>query len=249
VETCVPFSSASPSFGPSVTARNPARASASRAGSTTPSTPRFALADQYARKMRERREIARRADRPLRRDARNDSGVRERDERFDHAPANPGVAARERGDLERNGETHDGIVDERPGACRVREHERALQLRKPRIVDPRTREQTETRVDAIDRFADATRWSTVRAAASTAAFAAESTAIGVGSDQSARSCAERQISRCELEWLHCLWVSPASALCRTGAHHARESAPRPFIIARCRSPRAPPLRRTRRTRR
>ena len=100
--------------------------------------------------MRERREVAGCADRALRRDARNDARVRERDERVDHAPANPRVAARERRRLERDDEAHDGIVEQGPGAGGVREHERALQLREAGVVDARSREESEAGVDAVD---------------------------------------------------------------------------------------------------
>ena len=103
--------------------------------------------------MRERREVARRADRALPGNARDDAGIDERDERLDHRPAHARVAARERGRLERDDETHDGVVEQRPGAGGMRQHERALQLREPRVVDPRAREEAESGVDAVDGLA------------------------------------------------------------------------------------------------
>ena len=154
VDTCVPLSSASPSFGPEHRpAASPRCASASRAGIDATVELRLAFADQHGRQMRERREIAGRADRSLRRNARHDARVAERDERLDHAPAHARVAARERRGLERDDEAHDGVVEQRPGAGGMRQHERALQLREPRVVDARSREETESGVDAVDRLA------------------------------------------------------------------------------------------------
>ena len=150
VDTCVPLSSARPSFGPSVTGCRPAARERVARRHDAAVDPRLAFADQHRRKMRERREIAGRADRSLRRNARHDAGVGERDERLDHAPAHARVAARERRRLERDDEAHDGIVEQRPGARRMRQHERALQLREPRVVDARAGEQAESGVDAVD---------------------------------------------------------------------------------------------------
>ena len=48
-------------------------------------------------------------------------------------------------------EANDGVVEQRSGARRMREHERALQLREARLVDARAREQPEAGVDAVDR--------------------------------------------------------------------------------------------------
>jgi hypothetical protein len=60
------------------------------------------------------------------------------------------VPARERSRLERDDETHRGVVDERPGAGTVRQHERALQFSEPRVVDPRAGKESEPGVDAVD---------------------------------------------------------------------------------------------------
>ena len=108
------------------------------------------LADQCAGEMRERREIPRRAHRSLRRDARNDARIRHRDQRFDHAPAHARVPPRERGCLQREHEAYDAFVERRARPGRMRQHERALQLREPRVVDSRTREEPEPGIDAVD---------------------------------------------------------------------------------------------------
>ena len=112
--------------------------------------PRLAFADQDRGKMRERREIAGCPNRALRRDARNDARVRERNEGLDHAPANARVAARERRRLERDDEAHDGIVEQGSGPRGMRQHERALQLREAGVVDARPGEKAEAGVDAVD---------------------------------------------------------------------------------------------------
>ena len=67
VENCVPFSSASPSFGPSAIGASPAAASASAAGTTAPSNEGLADADHHRRHVRERRKVAGGAGRALRR--------------------------------------------------------------------------------------------------------------------------------------------------------------------------------------
>ena len=103
--------------------------------------------------MRERRQVAGSAHRALRGNARRHAGVDERDERFDHRPAHAGVAAGERGRLQRHDEAHDRIVEQRARAGGMRQHERALQLGEARVVDARPCEEPESRVDAVDRAA------------------------------------------------------------------------------------------------
>ena len=62
----------------------------------------FALADQHAREVRERRQIARCAGRSLAGNDRNDSRVEELEQRLDNFIAHAGVPARQRGDLEQD---------------------------------------------------------------------------------------------------------------------------------------------------
>jgi len=100
--------------------------------------------------MGERREVAGRADRAVQRDAGQHVGVGEREQRLDHYPAHAGMAACERGGLEHEDETHDGVVDGRTGARGMRQQERSLQLGKPGVVDARAREQPEAGIDAVD---------------------------------------------------------------------------------------------------
>ena len=118
-----------------------------------PADARLALADQHRREMRERRQVARRADRPLRRNARHDAGVRDVHDQVDDFPAHARVPARERRGLQRHDEPDRRVVEQRPRSRAVRAHERALQLGQPRVVDARAREEAEAGVDAVDGIA------------------------------------------------------------------------------------------------
>ncbi len=108
-----------------------------------------AFADQDQSEMRKRRQIARGADRALRGKTRDHARIGELRERVDHFPAHAGMTARQRGDLERDDEPHDRVVEQRSCACCVRAHQRALQFTQAVGVDPRAREGPETRVHAV----------------------------------------------------------------------------------------------------
>src|SRR5690349_19073481 len=100
--------------------------------------------------MRERSEIARRADRTLRRNARRDTGVQQSDQSLDQLEPNARMAADERRDLLRDGHAHDGIVQQRTGAGGMRQDQRALQLRKPGSVDTRPGKRSKAGVHAVN---------------------------------------------------------------------------------------------------
>ena len=123
---------------------------------------RLAFADQHRRKVRERRQIARCADGSLPRNARYDARIGHADDQLDHVPANAGIAAGQRGRLERENEPHRRGVERRTRARAVRAHERALQLGQARVVDPRARKETESGIDAVNGLASeqarARRW-------------------------------------------------------------------------------------------
>ena len=87
VETCVPLRSARPSLAPSASGSMPAARSASAPAGALAVDDELALADQRQREMRERREVARGADRALRRHERDEAGVEEREQRVDRPPA------------------------------------------------------------------------------------------------------------------------------------------------------------------
>ena len=121
VENCVPLSRASPSFGPSTIGASPARASASAAGMRSPASRHSPTPDHRRRHMRERREIAGRADRALARDHRDHAA---RQHGFEHArpcrSRTPGGAAAEARELQRHHQPHDA-----PAASARRRRRRA----------------------------------------------------------------------------------------------------------------------------
>ena len=90
------------------------------------------------------------ADRSLRRNAVDDTAVVELQQRVDDGPAHARMAPRERCDLQGDHDPDDRLVEQRPGSRRVRQDERALQFGEPRVVDPRSRQQSKARVDAVD---------------------------------------------------------------------------------------------------
>ena len=128
VEICVPFRSASPSFGPSVIGCKPMRSSAARAGMVDAVHPHLALADQRARHMRQRRKVTRGADRALRWDHRIRFRVEQFQQSIDDDAAHAGTALRERQHFQRQRQAHDAIRQIGPDAAGVRHHEIALQL-------------------------------------------------------------------------------------------------------------------------
>ena len=93
---CVPLTSDSPSFASSTIGSSPARASASAPGMRSPSTHASPSPISGKREMRERREVADRADRAAARDARQDAAVEALDEQLDELDPRARVAHRER---------------------------------------------------------------------------------------------------------------------------------------------------------
>ena len=87
---CVPLISDSPSFASSTIGSSPTRASASTPGQPLALDERLALADERQREMRERREIAGRADRAARRHDGQDAAVEAREQQLDRADAGAG---------------------------------------------------------------------------------------------------------------------------------------------------------------
>ena len=153
VETCVPFKKARPSLGASARGARPARASASAAGSRSPSrrispTPRRA-AVMWA----SGREIARRADRALARDDRDEAALEAQGEMRDRRPAHAGRSLREARELQGHRQADDRRRKRFADTRRMREHEIALQRREVRLADAHARELPEARVDAVDGLA------------------------------------------------------------------------------------------------
>ena len=104
---CVPFTSESPSFARSRTGSRPTAASASAPGISRPSTAGLALADERQREVRERREVAARADRPARRDARHNAAVQALEQQLDGLDAGARGALRERVRAQQHGRADD----------------------------------------------------------------------------------------------------------------------------------------------
>ncbi len=103
--------------------------------------------------MRERREVARCADRTLDRNHRQHVGVVQRDQRFHHFAADARVAAAEARQLQCDQQTHDRTRHRLAHTDCVRQHQIALQQFELVMRDVRAGETPETRVDAIGRFA------------------------------------------------------------------------------------------------
>ena len=101
--------------------------------------------------MGERREVARCADRSLRRNERNQAGVVNGEKRIDHRLANARVAARETRRLEAEDQPDDRRGERVADADAVRADQVELQLRQVGAVDARAGELAEAGVDAVDR--------------------------------------------------------------------------------------------------
>ena len=89
----------------------------------------FAFTDHHRGQVCERREIARGANRSLRRYDRYQVVMEQGLQLFDHAPANAGCATTERQQLERNDQPHYGARQWFTDATAVRQNQVALQAR------------------------------------------------------------------------------------------------------------------------
>ena len=114
--------------------------------------PHAALAHQAERQMRERSEIARRPDRTLRRNDRQDVGREHRDERLDGRDANAGVPARQRVGAQRHHRPHDGIRQSGSDARGVASNQVALERLDLSRRDRHVGELAEARRHAVDRL-------------------------------------------------------------------------------------------------
>jgi hypothetical protein len=110
-------------------------------------------AQQHRREVRERRQVARCADRTLGRNARIDVGVQQLDHRLDDLGTHAGISASEARDLQQQHQAHDLVGQQRTDAYAVREDQVALQQLQLVVGDVGLRELAETRVDAIHRLA------------------------------------------------------------------------------------------------
>jgi hypothetical protein len=129
VETCVPLMSARPSFGRERERRDAGAAQHVGRGAALAVDDELAFADQREREVRERREVARRADRSLRRDERHEAGVVDGDERATTASRTPEWPRARLAALRPRIEPHDRRRQRVADADAVRADQVELQLR------------------------------------------------------------------------------------------------------------------------
>ena len=103
--------------------------------------------------MRERREVARRADAALRRDERHGVAVEQRLERVDDLRPNARIAAAEAEQLEQDHQPRDVARQRVAETGAVRQDQVGLELGQAVVGNARVGEQAEAGVDAIDRLA------------------------------------------------------------------------------------------------
>ena len=125
---CVPLMSESPSFASGRIGSSPTRASASAPGEELAVDPRLALADERQREVRERREVAARADRAAGRDVREDAAVEALDEQLDGLDARARAALRERVRAQQHRRAHDLARVRLADAARVAAQQAELEL-------------------------------------------------------------------------------------------------------------------------
>ena len=149
----VPLISASPSLAISVTGSMPASPSAWAAASRRAArVGDLALADQHERAVRERREVAARAERPVLGHDRGDPGVEQREHRLGQQRPRAGAAHRERARAQQHHRPDDLGLDRRAHPGGVRAHERALQLLAALDGDRDVGERAEAGRDAVGRL-------------------------------------------------------------------------------------------------
>ncbi len=153
VENCVPLSSASPSLGPSASGTSPCCRRASAAGQSPIRHHHLADADHGGCHVRQRRQVARGANRALARDHRDDPVRQHRLQHSDGGGPHTGGALREARDLERHHEAHDLPPRRLADAGGMREHDVGLQPGQVGGLDADAGELAEAGVDAIDRLA------------------------------------------------------------------------------------------------
>ncbi len=112
--------------------------------------PRLADADQHARHVRERRQVARGADRALGRYPRIDVVIDQRAQRVDQLEPYAGETLGQRDDFHQHDQAHDVVAEVLPDTDRMRAHEILLQLHEFVVADVDARELAEAGVDAVN---------------------------------------------------------------------------------------------------
>ena len=146
---CVPLISDRPSFASSTIGSSPTRASASKPGQPLTVDERLALADERQREMRERREIARRSDRPAARHDRQHAAIEAVEQQLDRLDARAGVALRERVRAQEHRGAHDLVRIRLADAARMRAQQPQLQLAGQLLRNRAVDEAAEAGVDAV----------------------------------------------------------------------------------------------------
>jgi hypothetical protein len=115
--------------------------------------PYLAHAQHCQRHVRQRRQVARGADRALRRDRGHDPGVVQRHQRIHDPGAHAGIAARQAADLRQEDQAHHVVRQQLAGAHRVRQDQVALQLLQLVLRDMGLGQDAEAGIDAVGRIA------------------------------------------------------------------------------------------------
>ena len=147
---CVPLMSESPSFASSTTGSIPARDSASPPGRSAPSKRASPSPMSTSARCASGAEIARRADRPLRRDPRHDAAIEHLQETFDHDLARARVTEREDLRAQHDHRAHFVVAEVGTYAAGMAAHQVALQGAHVARRDVHFRERAEAGVDAVD---------------------------------------------------------------------------------------------------
>jgi hypothetical protein len=151
VEVCVPLISARPSFAASRSGAMPAVAQRVGSRYARAVDQHLAFADQRQGHVGERREVAGRADRALRRHIRHEAGAADREQRVDHRFAHAGMPARQARRLQHKHQSDDRWRQRLADADAVGADQVELQAIELVGVDARRRQLAEAGVDAIDR--------------------------------------------------------------------------------------------------
>jgi len=99
--------------------------------------------------MRQRGQVAGRADRTLGRDPRINPGIDQRDQSLNHAQADTGETARQAVNFQHHHQTHNVVIQRLADARRMGQHKRTLQIFQVVGGDTRLRQQAKTGVDPV----------------------------------------------------------------------------------------------------
>ena len=153
VETCVPLISARPSLACNLMGCNPALRKPSAAGTLVPLTRTWPIPSSVALKCARGARSPEAPTDPCAGIIGIDLMLEQRQQGIDQPHRDAGMAARQRIDLERENQPHDGIGKRIAHAGRVRQQQIPLQQLELLVGDARLRQQSESRIDAVGRIA------------------------------------------------------------------------------------------------